>query len=233
MIRSIGILVGVALAAMFAGIAAAFLLYYWWQRVQKRRQDVFSGKKQSNNIKTAQPVSVTQVKVGIVRPKAPEKEPLEILVENHKNTLVLENHRRSTVADIPQEAMMVNQKINPIEEKQNEFVKITEKHEERPQSEIVKELETNFTIASTPWSDKLLPFQTSSWDKTRGENEPLLVSHFQELISLYVDIGLANNIVWMATEIRHRSKELDETYMKLCMVIADRLRRLLSLRDKV
>ena len=233
MIRSIGILVGVALAAMFAGIVVAFLLYYWWQRVQKRRQDVFSGKKQSNNIKTAQPVSVTQVKVGIARPKAPEKEPLEILVENHKNTLVLENHRRSTVADIPQETMMVNQKISPIEEKQNEFVKITEKHEERPQSEIVKELETNFTIASTPWSDKLLPFQTSSWDKTHGENEPLLVSHFQELISLYVDISLANNIVWMATEIRHRSKELDETYMKLCMVIADRLRRLLSLRDKV
>ena len=44
------------------------------------------------------------------------------------------------------------------------------------------------------------------------------------MIQLYVDISLANNVVWLATEIGHRSKELDESYMKLCSGIAERIK---------
>jgi hypothetical protein len=51
-----------------------------------------------------------------------------------------------------------------------------------------------------------------------------MASHLQDLIQLYVDISLANNVVWLATEIGHRSKELDESYMKLCSGIAERIK---------
>jgi hypothetical protein len=49
---------------------------------------------------------------------------------------------------------------------------------------------------------------------------------------LYVDVGLANNIVWLATEIGHRSKELDESYIKLCASIAERIQNILSAINK-
>jgi hypothetical protein len=86
-----------------------------------------------------------------------------------------------------------------------------------------KELDINLIIASAPWTDKLLPFQTNVWDSKHEEDELLTTTSTQELIQLYVDIGLANNIVWMATEFGHRSKELDESYAKLCKNIAERI----------
>ena len=90
-------------------------------------------------------------------------------------------------------------------------------------SNLFTELEINLTVATLPWTDKLLPFQTSVWDSKHGEGEPLMITHLYELIQLYVDIGLANNIVWLATELGHRSKELDESYIKLCKGIAERI----------
>ena len=90
-------------------------------------------------------------------------------------------------------------------------------------SNLFTELEINLTVATLPWTDKLLPFQTSVWDSKHGEGEPLMITHLYELIQLYVDIGLANNIVWLAIESGHRSKELDESYIKLCKGIAERI----------
>jgi hypothetical protein len=90
-------------------------------------------------------------------------------------------------------------------------------------SNLFTDLEINLTVATLPWTDKLLPFQTSVWDSKHGEGEPLMITHLYELIQLYVDIGLANNIVWLATELGHRSKELDESYIKLCKGIAERI----------
>jgi hypothetical protein len=89
------------------------------------------------------------------------------------------------------------------------------------------ELETNLAVASTPWTDKLISFQTKFWDVSHGEFEPMLATHHQELIQLYVDIRLANNIVWLAREIGSRSKELDESYIKLCADIAANIKKLL------
>jgi hypothetical protein len=99
-------------------------------------------------------------------------------------------------------------------------------------SDFILELENNLAVATMPWSDKLTSFQTKCWDTKHGEYEPLLTAHHQELIQLYVDIGLANNIVWLATEIGHRSKELDESYVKLCDGIAESIKRIMpSLND--
>jgi hypothetical protein len=69
-----------------------------------------------------------------------------------------------------------------------------------------------------------MPFQTACWDAKLEKVEPSLMSHLQDLIQLYVDISLANNVVWLETEIGHRSKELDESYIKLCSGIAQRIK---------
>jgi hypothetical protein len=39
---------------------------------------------------------------------------------------------------------------------------------------------------------------------------------------------LANNVVWLATEMNHRSKELDESYIKLCAGIAERIQKIMQ-----
>jgi hypothetical protein len=102
------------------------------------------------------------------------------------------------------------------------------RQKESLKSDIIKELETNLEIATVHWSDKPLPFQTASWDTKHGDDEPLLTSHVQELIQLYVDVGLANNIVWLAIEIGHRSRELDESYIKLCANIGERINNIME-----
>jgi len=75
--------------------------------------------------------------------------------------------------------------------------------------------------------NKPIPFKTACWDNKPEKVEPNLASHLQDLIQLYVDISLANDVVWLATELGHRSKELDESYLKLCSGIADRIKNII------
>jgi len=138
-----------------------------------------------------------------------------------ENSFARENLPKSTES-VPPASGIIEQKGPAVGEKQPGTIK----------SDFLTELETNLQIASTPWADKLIPFQTECWDANHGEFEPLLNNHHQELIQLYVDIGLANNIVWLATEIHHRSKELDESYIKLCACIADSIKRMVPSLDK-
>jgi len=107
-----------------------------------------------------------------------------------------------------------------------EVIAPVEKHSSAAKSDFMQELEYNLDIAAKQRLDKLTSFQTKCWDTSHGEYEPLLTDHHQELIQLYVDIGLANNIVWLATEIGHRSSELDDSYLKLCNGIAESIRRI-------
>ena len=103
-----------------------------------------------------------------------------------------------------------------------------EKPEGALKSDLVMEMEYNLAIASQTTMDKLVPFQTKCWDSKHGESDYFMNTHYQEMNQLYIDIGLTNNIVWLATEINHRSKELDESYIKLHSSIADNIKKLLS-----
>jgi len=166
-----------------------------------------------------EPEIVNQKKKSLVRGTKKSSKPSstkELKTIKQENPSVLRELNQSPIPGVLKEPEVVNQRITPAEVTQNESSK----------SDIFKELETNLIIATTPWSDKLLPFQTSSWDSKHAEDEPLLTSHIQDLIQLYIDVGLANNIVWMVTEFGHRSKELDESYMKLCASIAGRIKEI-------
>ena len=342
---STGILILIALGAAVTGVLCGFLIYNVFQRIQKKHQAVYQKKINLITTGTAKQSSVTMVKVGINKPNERKEDAIEILLKNHKNTVTLENHRKSPILDVSLEPEIINQKntsmvegqkqssepivlsVSEISHKnmiiieepkespksndpqlvhytniatseiqtkshQQNVVKRTEvvnqkkksasgpkksskpislkelktikqentlreirqspvtgvlkeaevikqqitrsdvRQNESSKSGIVKELETNLVIATTPWSDKVLPFQTSSWDSKHAEDEPLLTLHFQELIQLYVDVGLANNIAWMATELGHRSKELDESYIRLCISIAERLKGIVPSLDQ-
>jgi hypothetical protein len=94
-------------------------------------------------------------------------------------------------------------------------------------SDIYKELISNFAIATTPWSGSLTSFQTVSWESSNLENEQSLANFQDEITQAYVDIHLANSIVWVCNETRHHSTELDESYKQLCIKIAERLKKVI------
>ena len=98
-------------------------------------------------------------------------------------------------------------------------------------SDLVMELKTNQTIATTPLGDKLIPFQNKCWNTAHGRFECLDVNIHQELIQLYADINLANHIVWMWNEIGHRSQDLNESYLKLFANITNRINNVLLSED--
>jgi hypothetical protein len=88
------------------------------------------------------------------------------------------------------------------------------------------EVENNRYIASQTGTGNLQPFQTQVWDTKRDEVHLLPPELREELTQAYFDMSLANSIVWLATEMGRRSSSLDESYLKLCTSIADRLNRL-------
>jgi hypothetical protein len=172
----------------------------------------------SNTIKRPEINNQKNTKVAREQKKSfKPSSPQEPEVIKQKNAPVVEDHKQSVESGIQVVPVTLNQKNTPVVEKPKESSK----------SDFLKELETNLAIATTSWADKLIPFQTSCWDAKHGEGDPLLTTYHQELIQLYVDIGLANNIVWLATEIGHRSSDLDDSYIKLCASIADSLKRVI------
>ena len=161
---------------------------------------------------------------------------------------IVEEQKQLSEPDIPTEPEIINQENAPkvgeikkyaepsvyVEQpiKNGEMTRAGKNQTETLQSDFINELEINLAIATTPWANKLISFKTRSWDTNRGAAEPTALSHFQELIQLYIDIDLANNVVWLATEMNHRSKELDESYIKLCSGIAERIQKIMQSNDQ-
>ena len=216
-----------ALGAGAAGIISGCLIFNLMERSLKR---------QKNN-------SLTKPH-RMIKPNRLEKDALEVLFESHNNILKLENPEVLLKPDWPTKPEVgVHKNINLSMENQNisgsripeeseivtpEIIPIRENKKETTRSAFIIELETNLAIATTPWADKPILFQTEYWDNEQEKIEPVIESHLQELIQLYFDIDLANNVVWMATEMNHRSKELDESYIKVCAGIAERIQKIVQ-----
>ena len=152
------------------------------------------------------------------------------------------NHHDSSAEQItiptPEpEISLVEKKIktsSEIQEALEEYVKKRQINQVQPEifikpqkSELLVELETNPSIATTPWEGKLIAFQTKAMDSNRAKIESLDPALKDELIEAYTDIHLANTLVWLSMDVGHRSKDLDESYLKLCNKIAERLGRVL------
>ena len=100
-------------------------------------------------------------------------------------------------------------------------------------TDLLAEIRNNRKIATEPQSNELLPFQTQIWDTCRYEISKLLVNHHKDLEQAYIDMRLANSIVWLSKEFSHRTPNLDENYTKLCTSIAGRLDRVRPLIEKL
>jgi len=207
-----------------AGVLCGVLIFRWLERsVQK------------NQAKAGRPVT----NVMINRSYGQSRDPREGLSNNGETAIRSENFR-IRAQGVHKETEIISSNNTPFLTDQNitfspniscepetindKIITIRESFKKSHQSSFIKELETNLTIATAPWKDRPMPFQTACWDAKLEKVEPSLMSHLQDLIQLYVDISLANNVVWLETEIGHRSKELDESYIKLCSGIAQRIK---------
>jgi len=110
-----------------------------------------------------------------------------------------------------------------------ETTEVAEVQSESTAPDLLTELETNHRIATEPRRDELLPFKTQVWDKNQGKVHTLTANLREDLAQAYLDMRQANDIVWLSTELGHRSQTLDEHYMNLCPRIAVRLERIMPL----
>jgi hypothetical protein len=91
--------------------------------------------------------------------------------------------------------------------------------------ELVAEVDANLSIATAPWTGKMESFQTRVLDSNRGKVEILLPELQEDLTEAYTDMHLANTLAWLSTDVGHHSKDMDESYLKLCNQIAERLQK--------
>jgi hypothetical protein len=95
-----------------------------------------------------------------------------------------------------------------------------------PLSPALLELQNNLSIATTPITNNLTNFQLEIWNTRRSEFNVVTPELMQELTEAYVDMMLANNIVWLVTELGRDSQDLKESYVKLSNKVAERLKRI-------
>jgi len=217
-------LILVVVDSSLTGVLCGVLIFKWLERSINKSQD-----------QAVRPVT----NVSVLQSEGRGKDPLEVLIKKVENTITegnfqpLEPHmlQKTEIAASNKTSFLVDRNINSDlnipgkpEIIYDKILTIRESYKKPRQSSFFKELDANLKIATAPWKDRPVPFQTTCWDAKLEKVEPGMVSHLQDLIQLYVDISLANNVVWLATEIGHRSKELDESYIKLCSGIAERIR---------
>jgi hypothetical protein len=92
---------------------------------------------------------------------------------------------------------------------------------------LIVELESNLEIASRPAAEKLVKFQTEVWNVLQSELGLKKPPYLGDLSDAYVDMLLANNIVWLVTDLGRDSPDFRASYSELKNRIALRLKRIL------
>lgn len=94
---------------------------------------------------------------------------------------------------------------------------------------LLAELEKNHELSIEPRPDKLLPFQIHTWEMSQDGLHMLSASLLGELAQVYLDMSLANNIIWFLNEFDRKSPNLDDQYVKMCTQINTRLDSIMPL----
>lgn len=92
--------------------------------------------------------------------------------------------------------------------------------------ELLDEIETNYRIANNHSAARLLPFQISIWESGKYAFGRLGTGLQRDLAQAYIDMRLANNIVWLATDLGRKNASIEEHYVALCLKIAARLAKI-------
>jgi hypothetical protein len=99
--------------------------------------------------------------------------------------------------------------------------------------DLLTEIEYNHKIANQSSMGKVLPLETRVWDAPQHGVNKLPVSLRDELQQVYIDIRMANSLVWLFTEFGRRSPDLYRNYARLCNEIAERLDRIKDIGQAV
>jgi len=162
--------------------------------------------------------------------------PLSKLVLRHKEKQLVKKWRkkkllaeeyRSTPAIDVHEHDLLEEFINKHRAKEGTEVFVGQEKSTKP--ELLVEIENNRRIASEYSKGELTPFETKVWDGDYYEAHTLPPNLRHELLQAYIDIHLANTIVWLWTELGRRTPNLKERYETIRIKIADRLDKVISL----
>ncbi len=93
--------------------------------------------------------------------------------------------------------------------------------------EALAELEGNLVISKKPLNGQLVGFHTNIWNSRRSDFNVLEADLLREVTEAYVDMLLANNLVWLVTELKRDSPDLLDSYSKLSLKVSERLQRIL------
>jgi len=86
--------------------------------------------------------------------------------------------------------------------------------------DLLNEIESNLGIATQPWSVEPVPFETKTWEAYKDR---LSASLREKLTKIYVDIQMANSLVWLSKGLGQKSESLNSSYTKLRDQIATAL----------
>jgi hypothetical protein len=94
-----------------------------------------------------------------------------------------------------------------------------------PIHELLVEIEHNLKIITEFSGDNLLSLQSDVWDARRYSAHTLPVNLREQLMQVYSDIYVLNQIVWFSTEFEYRSSLLNELYSEWLPTITKKLQR--------
>ncbi len=92
-------------------------------------------------------------------------------------------------------------------------------------SKLLIEIESNLKIAKFPHGGKLATFNTTVFEANLRQSEILPPELKDELAEAYTDMTLANVLVGLSTDIGSESREIYDSYARLCGKIAERLEK--------
>jgi hypothetical protein len=98
---------------------------------------------------------------------------------------------------------------------------------------ILLELEENHELSIESRLDKLVFFQTDTWDASLDIPNILTPDLKWELAEAYLDMYAANNIVWFLKEFNMESPVLEDQYTKMCNQIAITLSKVIQILKTV
>jgi hypothetical protein len=93
---------------------------------------------------------------------------------------------------------------------------------------LIEELKKNLEIASRPAGEKLLlKFQTEVWSASQAGLDSARPPFLNELSDTYVDMLLANNLVWLVVDLGRDSPYFRTSYIETKNRIVIRIKRIL------
>jgi len=210
------------IACIFIGAFVGFLFSISYLMVTRLLRRPFSKEYETSLLhkKPLEPVVPDAVA------QLPKKEPFKAPSSKKGDTTKVVGKPRESIAPSP---LAEKEPFKKPLSRRGETTPVVKEPQKPAPPDLFAEVEKNHRIATEPWTGELRPFQTDVWDASQAETHKLTANLQEDLIQAYVDMHLANNIVWLLTELGLRSRNLDKNYMQLCASVAARLDRVTAL----